>query len=174
MPCVLPSLRFFYFSPCQLCFYQVIFSFISSQVLISISFFCPTRFSWSFVPKPTSISLLTRCYIIPDSWTSQMSTFVEFNVVLVHLWAPQKKKVHKTFPGKKIGSLLRWRGRISREGQNLSYTFWPHPPSGPSSARATCDANSNARHIACTPTKSDWETGLRNSFSQWISNRFTA
>ena len=82
---------FFYFSPCQLCFYQVIFSFISSQVLISTSFFRPTRFSWSFVPKPTSISLLTRCYIIPDSWTSQMSTFVEFNVVLVHL-GPHKKK----------------------------------------------------------------------------------
>ena len=82
---------FFYFSPCQLCFYQVIFSFISSQVLISTSFFRPTRFSWSFVPKPTSISLLTRCYIIPDSWTSQMSTFVEFNVVLVH-FGPHKKK----------------------------------------------------------------------------------
>ena len=46
------------------------------------------------------------------------------------------------------------KSRAGREDQNLSYTFCLHPPpSGPSSARATRDANSSARYYACTPTK---------------------
>ena len=74
MPCVLPSPRVFFFSPSQLCFFQVI-----SHVNIV---FTPYKDRPGPLPKHTPISLSTSCYIITDPWT---------NVVLLH-FGPHKKR----------------------------------------------------------------------------------
>ena len=56
--------------------------------------------------------------------------------------------------------------RAGREDQNLSYTFCLHPPLRTIGARAIRDAKSNAKYVACTPTKSksDLEIHSTNEF----------
>ena len=52
--------------------------------------------------------------------------------------------------------------RAGREDQNLSYTYVLHtPPLRTIGARAIRNAKSNAKYVACTPTKHDF--GFRNS-----------
>ena len=56
--------------------------------------------------------------------------------------------------------------RAGREDQNLSYTYFLHPPLRTIGARAIRNAKSNAKYVACSPTNtiSDLEIHSTNEF----------
>ena len=87
----------------------------------------------------------------------------------------QEKKFDKLWVELEFQLNFQLRGCISRAGredQNLSYTYCLHPP--PQDHRRTRDPQRQEQREVRRVHTHEVDFGFRNSFYQWISNRYNA